>query len=618
MRPIRAVSDIHEHLVIHHAAFGFAHVDTVVGRTALVSWAQPHENLPRRISIDVLSDVYSFAVSGGFFDQALKTPDQLRDHLHHNPMGVLELLLWDLEGPQTRQDLMDWVLGVGLLNAKGFQRWWDLVVPIIAQDARIRFDGATMALAEAPDPDDEFETSLPTLVGLELEPAEFEAGVDVPPPASPPPASTWPPSPTRFSCSLPLGGAQVLTVGAQVADILARIHAADLQARPDADRVWLHPDGTVTFEEDDAPEPLHDQGLGSARGELYRAALLVIDALLARPWPRSLSGHLVDSHLRQLVDHLPASAMAPLEQALQPNEERRPDAAQWAESWHAALSAEATRKPDPDGESRVRFGYDTHIGRGKLTYSQTNQDTLLFNQRGPLGMFLVCDGITTCDVGSGDAASALTTQVLAGLWEREIGRLADLTDLAARSYLHQALRVANRAVCDTALRISGGKLRGRAPMGTTIVAGVSMGDRIHLAWLGDSRAYLVGPYGASMLTADHNEAGERLLAWNGFTVDRCVPTGHSLVRYVGHYDADWRPASMPPGTLSFTMLPGERLVLCSDGVTDYIAPDSPSTAEIIASTCSQPDLDEACWDLVRRANRRGGGDNITVLVLTLT
>jgi len=232
-------------------------------------------------------------------------------------------------------------------------------------------------------------------------------------------------------------------------------------------------------------------------------------------------------------------------------------------------------------------------------------------------LFLVCDGITTCDVGSGDAASSLATQVLAALWEREVPQLRDLTDHAARSYLHRALRVANRAVCDTALRIADGNLRGRAPMGTTVIAGVSMGDRVHLAWLGDSRAYLVGPYGASMLTADHNEAGERLTLWNTLSVDRCVPTGHSLVRYVGHYDTEWRPRSMPPGSLSFTLQPGERLVLCSDGITDYIAPDSPSTAQIIAEAC-RGDIDEACWDLVRAANRQGGGDNATILVVNLT
>ena len=75
---------------------------------------------------------------------------------------------------------------------------------------------------------------------------------------------------------------------------------------------------------------------------------------------------------------------------------------------------------------------------------------------------------------------------------------------------------------------------------------------------------------------------------------------------------------MPPGAISFTLRPGERLLLCSDGITDYIASDSPSAAASIAAINAQADIDEACWDLVRAANRKGGGDNATVLILTLT
>jgi serine/threonine protein phosphatase PrpC len=174
--------------------------------------------------------------------------------------------------------------------------------------------------------------------------------------------------------------------------------------------------------------------------------------------------------------------------------------------------------------------------------------------------------------------------------------------------------MANRAVCEAALRFAGGDLEGRVPMGTTAVVAVSRGNQITLSWLGDSRAYLVGSYGAALLTADQNQAGERLRMWLEDAELGWAPTGFALVGYVGHFNEWTRPEPIPCRTVSFKLLPGERIVICSDGITDYIGDTHPTVSQTIGVHARYGTCDDACRRLVELGNRGGGGDNLTVAI----
>jgi serine/threonine protein phosphatase PrpC len=253
----------------------------------------------------------------------------------------------------------------------------------------------------------------------------------------------------------------------------------------------------------------------------------------------------------------------------------------------------------------------------KILHSQTNQDSLTVGSRNGVHLFCVCDGISTANAGSGDVASGITTHVVASLWEQNLNRLHDADDQSMEAFIERALAMANRSVCEAALRFSGGDLQGRVPMGTTAVIAVVRGSRVALGWLGDSRAYLVSKYGASLLTADMNQAGERLKSWHRGEELVWDPAGFALVGYVGHFNEDFRPEALVPKTTSFTLLPGERLVLCSDGITDYIGLHHPGVAEILFACAADTDPADAAASLVHQANRGGGGDNCSVIVATL-
>jgi serine/threonine protein phosphatase PrpC len=229
----------------------------------------------------------------------------------------------------------------------------------------------------------------------------------------------------------------------------------------------------------------------------------------------------------------------------------------------------------------------------------------------------VCDGISTANAGSGDVASGITTHVIASLWEQAVGRLEEADDDERHGFLARSLRMANRAVCEAALRFAGGQMEGRIPMGTTAVVAIGHGSQINLAWLGDSRAYLVGPYGAALLTSDMNQASERLEAWVEGSLQTWDATGYALVGYVGHFNEWLRSEALPPQQISFKMLPGETLVLCSDGITDYISENNPETSLIIDQIVSERSCVAASRALVTRANEGGGGDNATAIVARL-
>lgn len=415
-------------------------------------------------------------------------------------------------------------------------------------------------------------------------------------------------------------GASLLGLGLAMARALAVHHKDKVVCNPTPERVAVLPSETMEVTPGSpAGSPLPTGEAPSTSTDVYAGGVLLLECLFGKAWPATIPAQRVVPYLRYVVPQLPPAVLAPLDAALHPDPAMRPrDGLEWQAMWQvAALAEEARSYAQRDASARLHIGYDSHIGRSKILLTQTNQDSLFVSTKGPLSLLVVCDGISTANAGSGDVASSISSHVIANLWDQALPRLVQSEPHEIREFLDRALKMANQAVCEAALRFAGGNLDGRVPMGSTAVVALIYGNRVWLAWLGDSRAYLVGGYGASLLTFDENQASERLRAWHLNFLDRWDPAGFALIGYLGHFDEMTRAEALPAHHTSFTLVPGERLVLCSDGVTDYIGDAHPVVSARVAQCCSAAEPFDCARALVAAANAGGGGDNITTVVASL-
>ena len=263
----------------------------------------------------------------------------------------------------------------------------------------------------------------------------------------------------------------------------------------------------------------------------------------------------------------------------------------------------------------IAIAHDTHIGLAKSRRMQTNQDAVYHAQNDTCSILLVADGISVSTAGSGNLASALLVQAIAKLWERDERKLAGMDDVDIMDWIESALVTANQSICDTSLQLANGDLSQQIPMGTTALLAIIKNGVLHLASLGDSRAYLIGASGVSLLSGDQNVRGLWLSAYKaGTTLPDVANEGFALVGYCGRFDEDGHPSAADPVIRQIALLPGETLLLCSDGLTDYAANNFSGQTQIIAEGAAFDDIGDGCRWLVDAANKGGGGDNVTVLL----
>lgn len=147
-------------------------------------------------------------------------------------------------------------------------------------------------------------------------------------------------------------------------------------------------------------------------------------------------------------------------------------------------------------------------------------------------------------------------------------------------------------------------------MGTTIVAVLLDGARIHLAHVGDSRVYRLRRGTLSCLTRDHSLANDPSMSgvpWLSEEEKR-RRVGHILTRCLGVGNE----RRVEVTRITQALEPGDRFLLCSDGLSDLVEDD-----EITETLASEGHLLVACRALIEQANQRGGRDNITVALVDI-
>ena len=208
-------------------------------------------------------------------------------------------------------------------------------------------------------------------------------------------------------------------------------------------------------------------------------------------------------------------------------------------------------------------------------------------------MFVVADGMGGHEAG--EVASFLAVATLERLWPD--GSLVG------------AIRRADRTIF--ACRDDGEF----AGMGTTVVTlrfredgshnrAVEYGLEAEVAHVGDSRAYLLRAGHLRRLTEDHSVAAE--LVRSGAMVSTRVASRNALTRSLGTGTASVE-------STTFEAWPGDRILLCSDGLSDAI--DEKEIAGVLETFLGDPE--KAAHGLVTAALEAGGPDNVTVVVVDL-
>ena len=146
-------------------------------------------------------------------------------------------------------------------------------------------------------------------------------------------------------------------------------------------------------------------------------------------------------------------------------------------------------------------------------------------------------------------------------------------------------------------------------MGTTLTAARTMGRHLQIVHVGDSRAYLLRGARLLRLTRDHTYV-QLLLDSGQLTEEEAANFGarHLLVNALGGVSED-----VEVDVSQLTLTSGDRLLLCSDGLTDLV--DDETIRQVLID-CRQST--EACRRLVDLALAAGGKDNVTVVVAGYT
>jgi serine/threonine protein phosphatase PrpC len=212
------------------------------------------------------------------------------------------------------------------------------------------------------------------------------------------------------------------------------------------------------------------------------------------------------------------------------------------------------------------------------------------------GIFIVADGM------GGHAAGEVASEMAVRITSREIGSLRGLNDEEASDRVRAAIRMANDAIFERTL--SEHDKRG---MGTTATVLVLMPGRYLIGQVGDSRAYLLRNGQFLQLTKDHSYVQEQVDA-GLLTAEqaRVHPYSNVITRCVG------ASVDVIPDLYFGSLKSGDIVLLASDGLTGML--EDELLAKILAS-----EGDPQAWvdKMIIEANRRGGLDNITAIVVRI-
>jgi protein phosphatase len=248
---------------------------------------------------------------------------------------------------------------------------------------------------------------------------------------------------------------------------------------------------------------------------------------------------------------------------------------------------------------RIRYAAKTDVGM-KRTH---NEDYFSLIEQDQL--FLVADGMG--GHASGEVASKMAAETMQEFftrsqdddvtWPYKMDRQLSFVE----NRLVVGVKMANQRIYEAALKDL--RLKG---MGTTIVGGQIVGDKLYIAHVGDSRCYRIRDGKIQQMTRDHSLLEDYKDAKPGMSEEeqRKFPHKNVITRALGMRD------TVQVDLHAQDIVPGDTYIFCSDGLSGMIDDDA-----ILKVVVANPDLEVAVSALVEAANQAGGTDNVTVLAL---
>lgn len=260
----------------------------------------------------------------------------------------------------------------------------------------------------------------------------------------------------------------------------------------------------------------------------------------------------------------------------------------------AKTSPERSLQRPPHRHFEIRDFGRTNPGRVRLR----NEDRLFMDTLS--GLYIISDGLG--GHAAGEVAADLVVRLLPGAVATHLAGWDGKHGPDVEEAMKQALNAVNQAVCEHAdadLSLVG--------MGATATACLVRKQTAVLANVGDSPAFLIRDGRLERLTAEHTLTG--LLVQIGHispeTAEKHFGRNH-LTQFMGMAEP------LTPHVVFVALRPGDRLLLCSDGLTGEL-----SSARLVSLLADHPQPSDGVNALVDAALTSGGRDNITVILLDM-
>lgn len=238
---------------------------------------------------------------------------------------------------------------------------------------------------------------------------------------------------------------------------------------------------------------------------------------------------------------------------------------------------------------------------------------------------MVSDGISTTNYGSGYEAANIVKDTSIEIWKEKYENLQTLSDV--KSFFLSIINNSNIKINNSIVRNSDKELWGTV-MGATFIGVIIIENIMYFTSLGDSKIYLFNKNkGLNLLNYEENYGTELLK--NGYSWGECsnVDGFKALTNCIGGNDINIEAKIVKDDDLNIkkiTLEDKDIVLICSDGVTDYISPlgygsnlwnIDKKLKEYIVSKDNMESVLDIPSNLTQAANDNGGGDNITSILI---